>query len=162
MSEPSNHEGIHFDAWLPQEPPADFADLAVRAMLDKPQPARARKRRSWFGIVGLAALFVGTSTWAMWGQGQAEAKPLKAASLIPAVEVKLPEAPKPVVTKPMPPLKKVPAKQTRNWAPRKAAPAVKVKPSVKVEGIVEEGEPIFVIQPRCICENDGTICSCVD
>ncbi len=149
--------GPSFDQWTPQRPAADFADVTVRAMLELPSArSRRRKRRSWFGIVSLAAFLIGTSTWAMWGQSDAQAaKPPAVHEAMSSVKVQLPEPPARPAPAPIVEVEPEVAPQpVVKAAPRRAAP--KSAPKIREE------TPLIVMQPRCVCAHDGTICSCVE
>lgn len=151
-----------FDEWTPQRPNADFADLAVRAMIRLPaRKSRGGRGRKWFGLLTLAAILGGSSTWAMWGHNQAQAQPLELNSAIGPVtaDVRLPheqplvveEAAEPVAAKPV---AKAPLAVVRHV---RKAPAAKPEPAVE-----EPVRPRYVIQPRCACDIDAIVCGCVD
>ncbi len=152
-----------FDEWTPQRPPDDFADGAVRAMLQLPARQPRRRGRKWFGFITLAAFLFGSSTWAMWGE-TAQAQP---SVLQPAIgpvtadasaNVRFPARAEAIVAE-QPKLQE-PAQGPAPRVLMKAAAPVKAEPAAKVEE--EPKPPPYPLQPRCGCDIDAIVCGCVE
>jgi hypothetical protein len=154
----SNHD---FRDWTPQEPPADFAERAVVAMLAAgavqaaPEPAAKNVlplRRSW-GLIGLAAIFMGASAWGMLGTRQA---PVVEA---PSMSEDVAEA----VAAPPPVLADHGARWRRAETPASepvsSAQAVRPAPKTASTALSPTHPPG---QPPCHCETDLAICTCVE
>ncbi len=160
------------DQWDAQLPPSDFAELAVEAMLAS-APATKRASRRWrhSGWLLLAAALVGGTAWGMWRHqpatppsparqaettvttaaakveqrsGKARARPRVAQAEAPTTHPKQRPAAASSVS----------AAPSTNTAPSAdtttAAPSANVTP------------PLFAHQPRCVCEPNVMVCSCLD
>ena len=152
-----------FDEWTPQRPSNDFADGAVRAMLQLPARKARRRGRKWFGFITLAAFLLGSSTWAMWGE-DAQAQPSVLQSAIGPVtadasaNVKFPLRVKAVVVQQ--PRIEEPVEGPAPRAIARVAAPVKAEPAAKVQE--EPKPPLYPMQPRCACDNDAIVCGCFE
>jgi len=146
-----------WNRWPAQEPPDDFADRTVAAMLRTDRAPRRMGGR-WFIPLAAAAIFVGSASWAMIARQQAaEAVPVP--TVVPTAHQVVPDLPPPPpdrVAIPAPPEPEPVVKQPTPPRPRPAATAPPPPP---------ESEPdagAVVVVPRCICEHGTLICSCVE
>ena len=145
-----------WNRWPAQEPPDDFADRAVAAMLRTDRAPRRMGGR-WFIPLAAAAILVGSASWArITSQQVPEGAPVPSAE--PAPEIFAPELPLPPTVRGAAPTAPEPEPEVKlpPPRPRPSAPAVEAPP---------ESEPdagTMVVVPRCICEHGTLICSCVE
>ncbi len=149
-----------WQGWEAQQPPTDFADRAVAAMLSTPKRRRRRRPRT-IGLLSLAALLVGTAAWAAIANHQTEVTQTPAANptierLVPPMPLKMGK-PVPVVKKepPAPPVVKKP--------PTVGLPKVMPKPVPQPPQTAPSSRPDagkMIMLPRCHCDNTGLMCSC--
>lgn len=144
-----------WNRWPAQEPPADFADRTVAAMLRVNRPARRMGSR-WFIPLAAAALLVGSASWAMIAMQPAPVvEPTPVVDPVPEVAPAPPPPPAPVAV-PAPPEPEVEPPPAPAPRPRPLA----VAPAPPVEAEPDAGA--IVVVPRCICEHGTLICSCVE
>jgi hypothetical protein len=146
-----------FNRWPAQEPPDDFADRAVAAMLSADRAPRRLGPR-WFIPLAAAAILVGSASWAMIGLDRAPAE-----ELAPSADV--PPPAKTFVPDPAPPVRAdvsaVPEPADEPPPSARPAPVAKApEPESEPESAPDAGS--FVVVPRCICEHGTVICHCVD
>lgn len=140
------------DAWTPERAPSDFAERTVQAMLAEGRPRSARiRRRRWLGMLSLAALLLGTSAWAMLHE-RSDREALVATPLLPAPAL--------VETPPHTSPERRPAPTV--ITPAEAPPASKTGQPRARRDKVSDQLPLVVQQPRCTCDHDGVLCTCVD
>jgi hypothetical protein len=142
--------------WTAQEPPDDFADRTVRAMLAaREEPVRPR-RRGWLGGLGLAAVLLGATAWGML-EAQSRAVP-------DVVMLKLARA----VRQETPPAagrgKARPQEEETPEASKKPEREAKVRPPVRTQRRV--APPTRRApggrEPMCHCEADMAVCGCLE
>lgn len=150
-----------WNRWPAQEPPSDFADRAVAAMLRAERPARRAGGR-WLVPLAVAAILVGSASWAMIGvQRSAASRPVPSAKAM--VSDLIPELPPPRPPHAAP-AEDPPAEPAATpSAPASPAPLAQPAPP---EPAREPDPPSTVgsavVVPRCICEHGTLICSCVE
>ncbi|HZO17203.1 MAG TPA: hypothetical protein VFB62_28190 [Polyangiaceae bacterium] len=139
-----------FNRWRAQQPPDDFADRVVKAMISEaPQPLRRRSRRGWLGGIGLAAVLLGASAWGML-EAERTALPEAIVRLSDSARESAPEVAD-GRTAPPPPAPPVVEETPEVDAPvhRVAPPKPKAKPTSNRE-------------PMCHCETDLAVCGCLE
>ncbi|HHH11333.1 MAG TPA: hypothetical protein ENK23_04585 [Sorangium sp.] len=152
----------NFNEWTPQRPNTNFADSTVRLMANLPcRHSRGHARRKWLGLLTLAAILGGSSTWAMWAQHDAQARPVELYRTIGPVTANASANAVPpqrqadiIEVAPLPARAPRPMKRHAiNKAPRPT------KTSIAKE---ETKAPKHVLQPRCGCDIDAIICGCLE
>jgi hypothetical protein len=144
------------ERFMPQEPPADFADRVVRAMLEERRPQRRNGRRvAW---LALAAVFVGASAWAGFDATRRterlvelpetrEAQPTGRAEASTRIRHVSPER----IEEPEPEAAPAPRPRT-----------VVAPPPATAEPPPEPTPPRRVYFPRCDCATGGELCGCIE
>ena len=150
--------------WTAQEPPSNFADQTVAAILRAEERApRGRKKRRWLVPCALAALLIGSGAWAMVADhvvGDAEAPPPEEQAVIDAPLAPSPAQPSRIVAgQPLldPPEEETPPPPVPVAIPRPVVPAPAAPP--------EEPAPdagTVTMFPRCECRHGAYMCSCVE
>ena len=138
-----------FDAWHAQEPPADFAERAVRRFLQQRRRGGWTPRR-WFALGAIAAT---TVAGAAWGYSAFTAREVPAVRVAPPVEPPTP-APPPKVTAAPPPVAVAPPAPSPVLVPARPVH----RPSAPPATAPDAGRRVMV--PRCACDND-VLCSCL-
>jgi hypothetical protein len=143
------------DDWTAQEPPRDFAERTVEAMLaDAQEPRRRTLGKHWFGGLLLAAALVGTTAWATLGrQSQAEGPP----AAVQRTNLRAPAAP----TAP-PPRQAAPAAEPEPAPPPPSSPPVVSAPPRTAVSAEPPTPPPFVPVPRCECQPGVMMCACLE
>jgi hypothetical protein len=147
-----------FHDWPAQEPPADFAERAVSAILaGDALPVAHRSKRRWPALLAVAVVFAGAGAWAAMGGWR-------------------PGSPAPVVEPPPPPAVPPPAETVEPVRapalPREptdggvATVRVRPRPSATASGQPPPPEPPdagrWIMVPSCTCSPFEGICSCVE
>ena len=153
----------NWDSWPAQEPPAEFADRAVTAMLRAQRAGiRGRLNRRWVVGLSLAAVLAAAGAWGMVRAVRPSAPRLPSA---------VPEAPSASAEASTPAPPRVVLAPAADSAPKPApsataAPApVRPKPSASASAMPpapSASAPVKkIIVPRCECAPKDGICTCV-
>lgn len=144
--------------WPAQQPPADFAERAVLAILtaDAP-PAPRRSPRRWPALLAVAAVFAGAGAWAAMGGWRPDAP-------VPAVEPAPPPVPPPPASAPVEP-RREPAPPLEPEDAGVASVRVRPRPSATASAQAAAEPPDagrWIMVPSCTCSPFEGICSCVE
>lgn len=143
--------------WPAQEPPEDFADRTVAAMLSAERAPRRLGPR-WFIPLAAAAVLVGSASWAMISlQQPSTAAPAPSAESTTPVKTFVPDPSPPVRTD----VSALPEPAREEPAAMVPAPVAKAEqPEPEPESAPDAGT--LVVVPRCVCEHGTVICHCVE
>jgi hypothetical protein len=141
----------------PQDPPPDFADRAVRAMLDEHRLEEQKPRRTGLKrglILSLAAIFIGASAWAG----------------LEVSRTRTPVVESPAVHESPPTGRAEATTPTRARAPEpREEPAPEARPAPRRQPVVQTTAtpptpppPHRVHYPRCDCATGGELCGCIE
>jgi hypothetical protein len=153
------------NSWPAQEPPADFADKALAAMMKSEQRAPSRRLdRRWVAALALAAVLATVGAFAMVEARKAREPKLPAASPTPVAASIEPRAPSPT------PLQiAVAAPSASEPAPTAAVPPSappRAKPSASAPAAVPSATASApdkkIRSPRCECPPSEGFCTCVE
>ena len=147
---------LELDDWTAQEPPRDFAERTVEAMLANGQEQRPRTLgRHWLGGVLLAAALVGTTAWATLGrQSSNEAPPAP----VQRSHLRAPASP----TAPPPRQEPAPKNEPEPPPPPSIPPALSAPPRASASAEPLATPPPFVRVPRCECQPGAMMCACLE
>jgi len=146
-----------WDAWPAQQPPPDFAERTVAAVLRERRPRRVLRRRRSAIVGAMAAVMVAGAAWGFtaWSGGRT------APARVPAAP---PEAPTHVVSATR--LPDAPASRDAGSEetaatppPARRAPPPPPPPPSRPHVTPDAGRRVMV--PRCECTADDVLCSCL-